>query len=147
MADVSLTTSSPAEALIRDETGPQRLIGYVLDVGQADKRARCWLDLDARHLNRHGVLHGGIAATLLDSVCGATASLTVDDTGRVPFLTISLTTQFLAPASSGRVTAMGQVTGGGRSLLYIDGSLRDEQERLLATATGVFKRVPAERRT
>ena len=147
MADVSLTKSPQTETLIHDETGPQRLIGYVLDVGQTDKAARCWLDLDARHLNRHGVLHGGIAATLLDSVCGATASLTVDDTGRVPFLTISLTTQFLAPACSGRVTATGQVTGGGRSLLYIEGSLRDEQERLLATATGVFKRVPAERGT
>lgn len=146
MVDVSSDSSSHVASLIRDETGPQRLIGYVLDVGRPDRSARCWLDLDARHLNRHGVLHGGIATTLLDSVCGATASLTVDDTGRVPFLTISLTTQFLAPAHAGRVTAEGRVTGGGRSLLYIEGILQDEEERLLATATGVFKRVPTERR-
>lgn len=134
------------EGIIRDETGPQRLIGYVLDVGQPDRCARCWLDIDARHLNRHGVLHGGIASALLDSACGATGSLTVDETGRVPFLTISLTTQFVAPAKGGRVTAVGRVTGGGRSLLFIEGHLTDEAGTLIATATGVFKKVPPHRR-
>ena len=68
--------------LIRDETGAQRLLGYTLDVGEGDGRARCRLVVDDRHLNRSGVLHGGIAAMLLDNACGATASLTVDDTGR-----------------------------------------------------------------
>lgn len=135
-----------SDSLIRDETGPQRLIGYVLDVGQPDKCARCWLDIDARHLNRHGVLHGGIASALLDSACGATGSLTVDATGRVPFLTISLNTQFVAPAMGGRVTAVGRVTGGGRSLLFIEGQLTDEAGALIATATGVFKKVPPHRR-
>ncbi|WP_119166584.1 PaaI family thioesterase [Algihabitans albus] len=146
MSEDSSDIASGTPNLIRDETGPQRLIGYLLDVGQADRRARGWLDLDPRHLNRHGVLHGGIATTLLDSVCGATASLTVDATGRVPFLTISLTTQFVAAARAGRVTATGRLIGGGRSLLYVEGILEDEGERLLATATGVFKRVPAEQK-
>ena len=50
--------------LIENETGTQRLIGYRLDVGQPDRRARCRLVLDDRHTNRHGVLHGGIAAHL-----------------------------------------------------------------------------------
>lgn len=131
--------------LITDETGTQRLVGYVVDVGHPDGRARCWLDLDARHLNRHNVLHGGIASMLLDSASGTTASKSVDPTGRTPFLTISLTTQFLAPGTPGRVTATGTITGGGRGLKFISAELTHEDGTLIATSTGVFKRVPQEK--
>lgn len=132
--------------LIENETGAQRTLGYVLDVGQGDGRARCHLDLTEAHMNRHGVLHGGIAGMLLDNAMGATGSLTVDESGRAPFLTISLNTQFLAPARAGtRVTATGWVTGGGRSLLFIAGELVAEDGTIVATATGVFKRVPQHR--
>lgn len=127
-------------ALIRDETGTQRLIGYVLDVGHPDLRARCILDLDARHLNRQDILHGGVAATLLDSAMGATGSLTVDPSGRHPFTTLALTVNYLAPGRPGRVEAVGRVTGGGRATLFIEGALRHEDGTLIATATGVFRK-------
>ena len=94
-------------AIIEDETGAQRMVGYTLDVGQPDRRARCRLVLDERHTNRHGVLHGGIAGMLLDSAAGATASLTVDDSGRQPFLTVSLNIDYVGPALKGGVTATG----------------------------------------
>jgi uncharacterized protein (TIGR00369 family) len=132
---------------IRNETGTQKLVGYVIEVGHADGNARCWLDLDAQHLNRHDVLHGGVATMLLDSASGAAGSLTVDASGRAPFLTVSLTTQFLASGLPGRVTAVGRVTGGGRSLKYITAELHHEDGTLIATSTGVFKRVPQEKLT
>jgi len=69
----------------------------------------------------------------------------VDRSGRAPFLTISLTVQFVAPARSGRVTATGRIVGGGRSILYINADLVDEAGILIASATGVYKRVPQER--
>ncbi|WP_027233688.1 PaaI family thioesterase [Leisingera caerulea] len=132
--------------LIKDETGTQRLIGYVIDVGQPDKRARCTLSVTDHHLNRHNVLHGGIVTTMLDSAMGATASLSVDPSGRAPFLTVSLTTQFVAAATEkSKLIATGEAVGGGRSLLFVDGELRDGSGRLIATATGVFKRVPADK--
>lgn len=135
-----------ADGIIRGETGAQRLIGYVLDVGGGDGRARCRLDVTADHANRHGVLHGGIAAAVLDNALGATASLSVDETGRAPFLTISMTTQFLAPAREGMsLTATGRITGGGRSMLFVEGVLENGDGTLIATATGVFKRVPQDR--
>ena len=133
-------------AVIEGETGAQRSIGYVLDVGQGDGSARCHLDVSEAHANRHGVLHGGVVSMMLDNAMGATGSLTVDETGRAPFLTVSMTTSFVGPADIGkRVTATGRVTGGGRSLLFIEGRLEDADGRLVATATGVFKRVPRER--
>jgi acyl-coenzyme A thioesterase 13 len=135
---------TPGHGIIRDETGTQRLIGYTLDVGQPDRRARCRLVVDERHTNRHGVLHGGIAAVLLDNACGATASLTVDDSGRQPFLTISLNTDFIGAGRPGGVTATGRVIGGGRSLVFVGADLVQDDGTLIATASGVFKRVPAE---
>lgn len=133
-----------ASQLIHDETGTQSLIGYVVDVSDPSE-GRCWLDIGPQHTNRHGVLHGGIATAVLDNACGTTGSLSVDRSGRAPFLTISLTVQFVAPARSGRVTATGRIVGGGRSILYINADLVDEAGILIATATGVYKRVPQER--
>lgn len=132
---------SPQDGIIRDETGAQRLIGYTLDVGQPDRRARCQLLVDERHTNRHGVLHGGIAGLLLDNACGATASLTLDERGRRPFLTISLNIDFVGAGRTGGVTATGRVVGGGRSLLFVAAELVQDDGTLIATASGVFKRV------
>ncbi|MBB3995228.1 uncharacterized protein (TIGR00369 family) [Sulfitobacter undariae] len=132
--------------LIRNETGTQRLVGYVVDV-RDPAHARCYLDVTEDHLNRHGVLHGGIAVTLLDNSCGTTGSLSVDPTGKAPFLTVSMNTNFLGAGRPGRVTATGTIKGGGRSLLFIEAELRHEDGTLIATTSGVFKRVPVEKLT
>lgn len=126
--------------LIRDETGAQRLIGFVVDLRGDDGRARCWLDVGPKHLNRHGVLHGGVSTTLLDAASGFTASLSVDPAAAALFLTVTLDTQFLSPARAGRVTATGRVTGGGRRLVFVAADLVDEAGALVASSTGVFKR-------
>lgn len=128
--------------VIKDETGTQSLLGYVLEIGHPDGGARCILDVTDAHLNRHNALHGGIMVTVLDNAMGATASLTASADGRSPFLTITMTTQFVAPAYAGqRVTAIGRVTGGGRSTLFIAADLVGEDGGLIASATGVFKKV------
>lgn len=138
-----------APGIIRNETGAQTLVGYVLDVSQRDADgkayARCWLDLEPSHLNRHQAMHGGIIAMMLDNACGATASLTVDDSGKAPFMTISFDTHFLEGVKSGRVTAQARVRRAGRSLVFIDGEMFADDGRLIATGTGVFKRVPPQR--
>ena len=145
MSDRSYLGSQPDEAfLIRDETGTQTLIGYVVDISDG-VHGRCFLDVGPQHTNRHNVLHGGIAACMLDNACGCTGSLTVDSTGRAPFLTVSMTTQFIAPGRPGRLWATGTVKGGGRSILYIDGVLEHEDGTVIATSTGVLKRVPKEK--
>ena len=137
----------PDEAyLIRDETGTQTLIGYVVDISDAP-RAHCWLNVGPTHTNRHNVLHGGITGCLLDNASGTAGSLTVDPSGPAPSLTISMTTQFIAPGRPGWVKATGTVIGGGRSLLYINAVLAQDDGTVIATSTGVFKRVPQEKLT
>lgn len=132
--------------IIRGETGAQRSLGYELDVSGQDGCARCRMTVDGRHTNRHGVLHGGLVSVLLDSAMGATGSMTVDSSGRYPFLTISMSVNYLASAREGdALTATGRLTGGGRKVKFIEGELRDQDGRLIATASGVFKPVPESR--
>lgn len=143
----SLPSQPPPEAgLIHDETGAQTLLGYVVDVSDGTQ-GRCWLDVGPQHTNRIGTLHGGIVVCLLDNASGVTGALTVDPSGRAPFMTVSMNTQFIAAGRTGRVTATGKVVGGGRKLLFIDAELRHEDGTLIATSSGVFKRVPEEKRT
>jgi len=133
------TDSGDGPGIIRDETGAQRLIGYVLDVGAGDGTARCWLDLDHRHLNRHDRLHGGIAATMLDNASGAVCSLSMDPTGRHPWLTLAMNVNYLAPGLPGRITATARISGGGRRTRFVEAELRHEDGTLIATSTGVFQ--------
>jgi uncharacterized protein (TIGR00369 family) len=125
---------------ITGDTGTQKLVGYVIDLTDG-KVARCWLDVGPMHLNRHHVLHGGIASMLLDTASGFAASLSVDAGARVPFLTVSLSVGYLAPGRPGLVTAQGRVTGGGRRLVHVAADLRHADGTLIATSTGVFTRV------
>jgi len=127
--------------IIREETGAQTLLGYVVDITAGDGTALCHLDIGAQHTNRHGGLHGGIISCMLDNAMGFAASLTGDGAGETRFMTISMTTQYIAPVREGRVTAKGVIAGGGRSLVFAEGEVTDADGTVVATATGVYKRV------
>ncbi|CUH87870.1 putative domain 1 [Phaeobacter sp. CECT 5382] len=124
-----------------EDPGCQQLVGYETIIDRRDGSCTVMLDLEPRHLNRVGILHGGMAATLLDVVCGNTASQHFDPENHPTLVTVSLTLSYVAAARSGRVTARAKVTGGGASIVHVFGELRDADNQLLTTATGVFKRI------
>lgn len=144
-----MISAPPESGLIREQSGAQALIGYVVDVGQGDGRGRAWLDIEERHSNRNGMLHGGIIAMLLDAACGFTASMRLGaGEPLTPLVTVSLTTQFVAGARLGsRVMATGYPSGGGAKIAHVRGELVDDTGAVIATALGVFKKVPMERFT
>ena len=126
--------------VLKDETGTQRAIGYVLDL--SGETARATMIVDERHTNRTGRLHGGLSTLLLDSAMGGTASLALDPDGMHPVVTLSLTTNFVASGALGdELVANAHVRGGGRKVKYVDGTLATVAGRIIATATGVFKSV------
>lgn len=119
-------------------TGTARLLGYTIDLAPEGATVRMAVTED--HTNRQGNLHGGLIATLLDTAMGATASHLRGDGGRVPFLTLSLTVNFLAPAPRGRVSATGRITGGGHKTVFVEATARDGEGNPVAHAVGTFKR-------
>ncbi len=124
---------------VAPSSGAHELVGYDVDLSAKDGTARVVLDLQAKHLNRNGSLHGGIIAMMLDASAGFAASLSGSGSDLMPVVTVALNTQYLAPVSGGRVVATGFPKGGGRSITYADAELRDAAGVLLATGSGVFK--------
>ncbi|WP_375263642.1 PaaI family thioesterase [Palleronia sp.] len=126
--------------VLKDETGTQRALGYVLDLG--GETARATMTVDERHTNRTDRLHGGLVTLLLDSAMGGTASLAIDPDGMHPVVTLSLTTNYVASGALGdELVATARIQGGGRKVKYVDGTLKTADGRIIATATGVFKSV------
>lgn len=123
--------------------GARALVGYRIEPGAPGTPPRVWLDVDDRHANRNGFLHGGIIAMLLDAAGGFAASKHFGG-GRplTPLVTLTLNTSFVAGARIGdRVTAIGVVTGGGRRIAYANAELRAGDGTLIATAQGAFRAI------
>ncbi len=116
-----------------------KLVGYRLTAWDHE-HAELELHLEARHLNRSNVPHGGVITTLLDTVCGYAGTYSVDP-GRIRrAVTLTLTTSFLGQADAGTiVTARARRTGGGQTVFFARGELLDSEGRLIATAEGTFK--------
>lgn len=111
-----------------------RALGVVCDYNQADKTVFT-LTVEQRHLNRGGVMHGGMTCTLLDSTCG-TACLFGQRAGA----TISLTTNYTAPAKLGdKLTCTAVVSKRTKTLAFVDATVVNQNNQIIATATGVFR--------
>jgi uncharacterized protein (TIGR00369 family) len=85
--------------------------------------------------NPMGGVHGGYAATLLDSACGlAVHSQLGANRGHT---TLELKVSYLRGLSerSGRVRATGRVVSAGRRVAFAEATLHDGDGRLCATAT------------
>jgi uncharacterized protein (TIGR00369 family) len=93
---------------------------------------------DERTYNPMGAVHGGYAATLLDSACGiATHSKLAPDQG---YTTLELKVAYhkAMTASTGRVRASGSVTSFGRRVAFAEAKLTDGAGRLLASASSTL---------
>lgn len=86
------------------------------------------------HYNPIGMVHGGVAATLLDTVLGVSIHTTLD-AGQA-YSTVDLHLQYLRPVTidTGRVTAAADVVHRGRRIATAEGKLTDERGRILASA-------------
>lgn len=87
------------------------------------------------HYNPGGVVHGGFAATLLDTAVGCAVFTTID-AGRA-YTTIELKVNYLKPitAATGRVRGTGRVLHRGGRTAVAEGRLEDGAGVLLAHAT------------
>jgi uncharacterized protein (TIGR00369 family) len=112
----------------------QRLLGFWLtevDEGRVVFSA----EPEEQHYNPIGVVHGGLAATLLDSALGASVHSTLAQ-GQ-GYTTLETKFNLVRPitAETGTIHAEGRVLHRGRQVATAEGSLRDGDERLLAHAT------------
>ena len=87
------------------------------------------------HYNPIGSVHGGLAATLLDSCNSISAQCNLDK-GFIA-LTTDIKVNYLSQISvdTGEVVARGKIDKLGRKVIFLTGELRDMKGKLLATAS------------
>jgi len=109
--------------------------GIALDEAEPG-RVTASLRLDERHLNVQGLVHGGIVATLADVAMGLSVRTAVGP-GR-QHVTVDMGVHYLRPAPAGRVRSSGRAIRVGSQIAYAEADVIDEQDRLLARATGTY---------
>ena len=91
---------------------------------------------EQRHLNKGGVVHGGMLVSFADDALGATVWEAV---GRQPVTTVQLSTQFIAPVRLGEFVEMrAEVLRRTRTVVFIRGVL-EVGGRAVVHADGVWK--------
>lgn len=100
--------------------------------------AECEGEPDRGVYNPLGSVHGGYAATLLDSVCGIAVHSQLD--ANRGYATLELKVSYLRGLSdrSGTVRAIGRTVSVGRRVAFAEATLHDGDGQLCATATSTL---------
>ena len=89
----------------------------------------------AKHYNPIGTVHGGYAATLLDSCMGCAVQSMLEPGFGYTTLEFKISLLRAITADTGVVRAEGTIVSSGRRVATADGKLLDSNGRLLATGT------------
>jgi uncharacterized protein (TIGR00369 family) len=122
-----------------------RLIGRkVMRIDEGN--GEVWLQFRSQpsFLNRHGFVQGGLLAAMLDPTVGCTAMAFLQ--AEESIVTLEMKVTYLRPAPSGVLRGLGRVLQHGRSILFVDGELRDPKGITLARASATLRVVPAVKR-
>jgi uncharacterized protein (TIGR00369 family) len=106
-----------------------RLIGFVMksiEVGHAVFE----MEVDDRHHNPMGTLHGGIYCDLADAAMGFAYASTLAE--GESFTTIELKINFLSAVRKGALTADAKVVKAGNTLGYVECEVKDQAGKLVA---------------
>jgi uncharacterized protein (TIGR00369 family) len=93
---------------------------------------------DESQYNPIGAVHGGVVCTLLDSVVGCAVHTTLPL--GFGYTSVEIKVSYLRAVSGrgGALTATGTVVKPGRRIAFAEGSVTDEQGRLVATASSTL---------
>ena len=138
-AGLQMTGLEYMDAVVRGEIGRPpiaTLLGMAV-VEVEEGRALFALDPTERHYNPIGVVHGGIAATILDSAMGCAVHTTLP--AGWSYGSLDLSARYVRPitAQTGRILCEGVVVHRGKSTATMEGRVwAEDGGKLLAHGTG-----------
>ncbi len=110
-------------------------VGPVFEQGEKGAKKYA-LKVDDRHVNRRGVVHGGMLMTFADAALGQVAW---DITDKAPSVTLNMQTHFLKSATKGDLIEVAPVvTRRTRALIFIRGDFKVGDE-IVMTVSSVWK--------
>lgn len=117
-------------------SGPYAKLLGVEVLAESDESVALALEATEDHLREGGIVHGGVMMSLLDMAMAGTVARTLQPGQRTA--SVSITTDFVRPASAGRLVARGRLVRRGATMAFPEGELVDGDGRLVARATGVW---------
>jgi uncharacterized protein (TIGR00369 family) len=126
-------------ALMASGRKPGILEALDFDLVEAEAGRAVFAGVPGEHAyNPIGTVHGGYAATLLDSACGCAVHSKL--TAQQAYTTLDLNISYHRPITrdTGRVRAEGRVRSLGRRAGFAEAALTDSEGRLLASATSTL---------
>jgi len=118
--------------LINDRLGGYNNAMGLRFVDAAPDRYVAELTVDDRHRQPYGLVHGGVYAGMIESVCSTGAALSVWNQGKSA-VGLENTTSFLRAVRSGILQCTARpLVRGSRSHVW-EAEVRDDRERLVAT--------------
>ena len=133
--------------MIADGRGPPIASTLQFVLAEVDKGRAVFRATPGPHAyNPIGVVHGGYAATLLDSACGVAVHSMLEPGQGYTTLELKVAYHRAITNDTGPVEAVGKVTSFGRRVAFSEAQLTDANGRLLASATStllVFELPPA----
>ncbi|MDY6973650.1 MAG: PaaI family thioesterase [Thermodesulfobacteriota bacterium] len=99
------------------------------------------IDLDKRHLQPLGYIHGGVCAPIIDAAAWWAVFYDIEeqDSG---LLSIDLKLNYLEPVTSGKLIAKGRRIRVGKSIGYAEAEVTNELERIVAHGTSTLMLLP-----
>ncbi len=90
------------------------------------------LEVDERHANPMGTLHGGVLCDIADAAMGIAYACALEE-GET-FTTLELKINYLRPVWKARLKAVGRVVKQGRTIGYVECDVTDEKGQSIARA-------------
>jgi uncharacterized protein (TIGR00369 family) len=104
-----------------------------------DGLVRLHLSIKPLYINSAGVVHGGVISTLAD--VAMSNLLEPDENGVQPAVTIDLHMTFLKGAKGNRMVAEASIVKTGRTMMYAECHIFNDEKELVAKAVGTFYRI------
>ena len=95
--------------------------------------AKVEMDLQGKHLNPFGAIHGGVYSSLIDTAAYLSVYCELDET--VGYTTLDLSTNNLSMISEGKIFVEGRSIKIGRSICLAEAVAKDTSGKLLAHGT------------
>jgi len=96
------------------------------------------MTVQPKHLQTMGIVHGGVIASILDSVTWWAAFAAQTPGSQAQLVSADLKLNYLAALKSGRATAKAQCKKSGSRLCYVVGEIFDETGRLVADGSSTL---------
>ena len=108
------------------------LVGFVANKGQ-DGLSIVTLEAGPQHANPMGTLHGGVLCDIADAAMGLAFASTLAQ--GESFTTLELKINFFRPVWHAQLRAEGSVVRRGSSVGYVECTITDQENRLVAKAS------------